>query len=70
MNKRCMAQTFCRDGVGCKFWSTDMDLDPFCVRPEALAESSGFGLNTSVMSRRGICSEANGYALHEPDDRK
>ena len=29
----------------CKFWSFDMDMDPFCIHPNA----SGFGTNINTM---------------------
>lgn len=69
--KRCMAQKFCKAGeTGCKFWATDMDLDPFCTHPEALELSSGFGLSLNAMRRHSLCSGDAELPLHEPDTRK
>jgi hypothetical protein len=42
-----------KDCRNCKFWSFDMDMDPFCVHPNAN------GIGTSVNAMRGKVKTPN-----------
>lgn len=70
MKKACIGGGVCQAGeIPCKFWGADMDMDPYCVHPIAMAESPTFGRSTSYMSRAGHCvhGDKGGYQLHEED---
>jgi hypothetical protein len=71
MTKRtCTGGGICQEGqLPCRYWGADMDMDPFCVHPEAMRRSPTFGLYTRAMSAEGLCThgEKGGYQLWELD---
>ena len=48
-----------KDCRQCKYWSYDMDMDPFCLHPKIIEQVGSFGLYLHrARANEGLCGPA------------